>query len=117
MTKDQQQCSFTWNPGAWPYLTRCTNVPHPTGKHVDRLGRVHEQVSHSIEPLCGEVEALIAILTEPSYRSPSLHRDKCRTLAIEWPGLAAVLGALIQAAGREVPAPLRRAMKIVEESS
>lgn len=110
---EKDRCSFTWNPGEWPYITRCVLAPHNYPKHVD-----HKQRS------CGpktrfdigeELQAVIEVLTNPDNRGPSLHRDKLRTLAMEWPILAAVLGALLQRAHGEVPSSLRRAMKAVSD--
>ena len=37
-TRDVERCPVTWNPGVWPYTTRCvSNVGHG-GKHTDRHG-------------------------------------------------------------------------------
>jgi hypothetical protein len=111
VTATRGRCPFTWNPGEWPYLTRCSLQPH-SGVHVDGRGRKHEE-----EPGFGPAEAVVTILTSPDYRSPTLHRDKLRTLAMEWPALAAALGALVKESGLEVPSPLRRAADVIAKET
>lgn len=37
--RDAERCPVTWNPGVWPYTTRCMlNVNHTGDKHLDRHG-------------------------------------------------------------------------------
>ena len=109
-------CEFTWNPGQWPYLTRCSFAQGHGGQHVDGKSRTHSDVPATTpQEILIAVDSVVTILASPDHRGPSLHRDKTRTLAMEWPELAAALASLVFACEKEVPSPLRRALKVMIE--
>jgi len=120
---NDEVCSATWNPGEWPYITRCVlRANHGEHQHRDRKGRaptvrvymtenVHEAMMRS-----QAADAVVTILTSPDHRGPTLHRDKTRTLAMVWPTLAAALAGLVQAHDKDVPSALRRALAIITEN-
>lgn len=109
-------CTFTWNPGEWPYITRCVLPPgHTERHHTDRLGRpVALSMAHRAD---NWANAVVGVLTTPDHRSATLHRDKIHILAMNWPTLAAALASLIEAHGKAVPVPLRRARDTIERET
>lgn len=107
-------CSFTWNPGAWPYIARCHLAEGHAGPHLSTRGTRYLPDHDTLD---GATQHLLRVLTDPDYRGPSLHRDKLRTLALEWPTLAAALGMVVRASGAEVPSPLRRAMTVLAQEN
>lgn len=105
--KTEPTCTQTWNPGEWPYVTRCVMAPEHPHNHYDRRGRSMPAEAH--ETTNNWADAVVDILTTSDYRSATLHRDKIQVLAMQWPTLASALAALVESRGKEVPAPLRRA--------
>lgn len=114
MDTQDSTCPFTWNPGEWPYATRCQFGEGHPGRHLDKRGRAWIPRSDEVGTAAAGV---VQVVTDPDHRGPSLHRDKLRTLAMEWPTLAAVLAGLVEASGAEVPAPLRRARRLLAEEN
>lgn len=113
----EETCSVEWNPEVWPYVARCAGKPgHAGDEHVSRGGAVYVELS-ARDCIDQSVRTIVTLLIAPDYRSPSLHRDKLRTLAMEWPSLAAALGMLVGSVGQEVPSPLRRALAAMEKQS
>lgn len=62
-TRDAARCPATWNPGVWPYTTRCVETVNHGVKHVDRHGNTfsEEQLpTHDAgeyrDPSTGEVD-------------------------------------------------------------
>lgn len=62
-TRDAARCPVTWNPGVWPYTTRCVETVYHGVKHVDRHGNtfLEEQLpTHDAgeyrDPSTGEVD-------------------------------------------------------------
>lgn len=109
-------CTFTWNPGEWPYITRCVLTPgHTEHQHTDRHGRPHgASRMHRVD---NWVDAVVDVLTIPDHRSPCLHSEKLHRLAMEWPTLAGALASLIEARGIAVPVTLRRARDTIERET
>lgn len=35
-----ERCLVCWNPGVWPYTTRCNLKPKHKGDHKDHYGRI-----------------------------------------------------------------------------
>ena len=35
-----KQCEYEWNPGVWPYASRCALEENHDGEHVDRHNRI-----------------------------------------------------------------------------
>lgn len=112
--KEQKEptCTFTWNHGEWPYITRCVLATGHEEHHADRHGRPH--AASRMHRVDNWVNAVVAVLTEPDHRSACLHREKLHRLAMEWPTLAAALAALIAVRGVAVPDSLRRARDVIE---
>lgn len=110
------RCEFSWNPGVWPYLTRCVKDLGHAGDHESRTEKTYPAqlvVADGAGRRLAAGQAIVDVLLSDKT-DRRLLREKHHVLAVEWPALAAVLNGLLESYGAENPFPsFRRAEQVV----